>query len=79
MTRCSEYAALQPDLRVPTEQFVALVTSLLDDAGINYVSVTGRAKSVASFAAKATRLVDGEPALQPTRSPRSPTRSASGW
>ena len=46
------YAALQPELRVPTEQFVSLVTSLLDDAGINYVSVTGRAKSVATFAAK---------------------------
>ena len=55
------YAALQPDLRVPTEQFVALVTSLLDDAGINYVSVTGRTKSVASFAAKASRTLDGEP------------------
>jgi len=55
------YAAMQPDLRVPTEQFVSLVTSLLDDAGINYVSVTGRTKSVASFAAKASRTLDGEP------------------
>jgi ppGpp synthetase/RelA/SpoT-type nucleotidyltranferase len=40
---------------------VALVTTLLDDAGINYLSVTGRAKSVASFAAKADRTVDGRP------------------
>jgi ppGpp synthetase/RelA/SpoT-type nucleotidyltranferase len=55
------YAAMQPELRVPTEQFVSLVTSLLDDAGINYVSVSGRTKSVASFAAKASRTVDGEP------------------
>jgi ppGpp synthetase/RelA/SpoT-type nucleotidyltranferase len=55
-----EYAALQPGLRAQADQFVALVTSLLDDAGINYVSVTGRAKSVASFAAKAARTIDGE-------------------
>ena len=55
-----EYAALQPDLRGQAEQFTALVTSLLDDAGINYVSVIGRAKSVASFAAKAARALDGE-------------------
>jgi ppGpp synthetase/RelA/SpoT-type nucleotidyltranferase len=55
------YAAMQPELRVAADQFVALVTALLDDAGINYVSVTGRAKSVASFAGKAERTVDGEP------------------
>jgi predicted RNase H-like nuclease/ppGpp synthetase/RelA/SpoT-type nucleotidyltranferase len=55
------YARLQPELRGVTEQFVALVTTLLDDAGINYLSVTGRAKSVASFAAKADRVVDGRP------------------
>ena len=36
-----------------------LVTTLLDDAGINYLSVTARTKSVASFAAKADRSVDG--------------------
>jgi ppGpp synthetase/RelA/SpoT-type nucleotidyltranferase len=41
------------------DQFVQLVTSFLDDAGINYLTVTGRAKSVASFAAKAARTVDG--------------------
>jgi len=35
------------------------VTAVLDDAGINYLSVTGRAKGVASFAAKAGRVVDG--------------------
>jgi predicted RNase H-like nuclease/ppGpp synthetase/RelA/SpoT-type nucleotidyltranferase len=55
------YAARQPELRDATDRFVALVTTLLDDAGINYLSVTGRAKSVASFAAKADRSVDGQP------------------
>ncbi|WP_281351717.1 GTP pyrophosphokinase [Nocardioides piscis] len=53
------YAALQPGLVGPTARFVELITTLLDDAGINYLSVTGRAKSVASFAAKAARTVDG--------------------
>ena len=54
-----EYAVLQPELRLAADQCVQLVTSILDDAGINYLSVTGRAKSVASFAAKADRTVDG--------------------
>ncbi|MFC5731408.1 MULTISPECIES: DUF429 domain-containing protein [Nocardioides] len=56
-----EYAEQQPELRLAAAQFVRLVTSILDDAGINYLSVTGRAKSVASFAAKAARTVDGRP------------------
>ena len=56
-----EYAAMQPELREATDRFVALVTTLLDDAGINYLSVSGRAKSVASFAAKADRSVNGRP------------------
>jgi ppGpp synthetase/RelA/SpoT-type nucleotidyltranferase len=34
-----------------------LVTALLDDAGINYLSITARTKSVESFAAKAVRSV----------------------
>jgi putative GTP pyrophosphokinase len=49
------YAEQQPQLREVADSFVALVETLLDDAGINYLSVTGRAKSVASFAAKANR------------------------
>lgn len=53
------FAAMQPDLREATDRYVALVTTLLDDAGINYLNVTGRAKSVASFASKADRRVDG--------------------
>ncbi|MGI8901181.1 MAG: DUF429 domain-containing protein, partial [Nocardioides sp.] len=55
------YAEMQPLLRVATEGFVALVTTLLDDAGINYLSVTWRTKSVASFAAKADRSLGGTP------------------
>ena len=55
------YAAVHPELRRATEDLIALVTSLLDDAGINYLSVTGRAKSVASFAAKAVREAGGQP------------------
>jgi predicted RNase H-like nuclease/ppGpp synthetase/RelA/SpoT-type nucleotidyltranferase len=58
-----EYAELQPKLRLAADQFVQLVTSILDDAGINYLSVSGRAKSVASFAAKAARTVDGRPSF----------------
>ncbi|MGZ4483579.1 MAG: DUF429 domain-containing protein [Nocardioidaceae bacterium] len=57
------YAELQPKLRLAVDQFVQLVTSILDDAGINYLSVTGRAKSVTSFAAKAARTVDGRPSF----------------
>jgi predicted RNase H-like nuclease/ppGpp synthetase/RelA/SpoT-type nucleotidyltranferase len=41
-------------------QFEELVTTILDDAGINYLSVTGRTKSIASFAGKAAREVGGE-------------------
>lgn len=55
------YAALQPTLVSATAQYVSLVTGLLDDAGINYLTVTGRTKSVASFAGKATRTVAGRP------------------
>ena len=58
-----EYAAQHATLRQAADQAVALVQTILDDAGINYLSVTGRAKSVASFATKAARLVDGEPAF----------------
>lgn len=56
-----QYAAVQPELRDVTAQFVTLITTLLDDAGINYLNVTGRAKSVSSFAGKAARSVGGAP------------------
>ena len=55
------YAARQPGLREPTRRFAALVTGLLDEAGINYLTVDARTKSVASFAAKAARTVEGRP------------------
>ena len=54
-----QYAALQPRLVPVTARFVELIRTMLDDAGINYLSVEGRTKSVASFAAKAARVVDG--------------------
>jgi putative GTP pyrophosphokinase len=56
------YAERQPELQRMTDRYVALVTTLLDDAGINYLTVTGRTKSVASFAAKAARAEPGTPA-----------------
>ncbi|WP_406832686.1 GTP pyrophosphokinase [Pedococcus sp. KACC 23699] len=56
------YAAVHDDVQAASDGFVAMVTALLDDAGINYVSVTGRAKSVSSFAGKAARTgPDGAP------------------
>jgi predicted RNase H-like nuclease/ppGpp synthetase/RelA/SpoT-type nucleotidyltranferase len=55
------YASLQPRLQRWTDSVVRLVTGLLDDAGINYLSVTGRAKSVASFAAKTERATPDGP------------------
>ncbi len=55
------YAELQPELQEATDGFTRLVTSILDEAGINYLTVTGRAKSVASYAAKAARTVHGKP------------------
>ncbi|MGY2701136.1 DUF429 domain-containing protein [Nocardioides sp. HB32] len=57
-----EYARRQPRLAVVADEYVALVTLVLDEAGINYLSVTGRAKSVESFATKAARTDDGVPA-----------------
>ncbi|MFL6023494.1 MAG: GTP pyrophosphokinase family protein [Marmoricola sp.] len=56
------YAELQPRLVEVTDAYIDQVTRLLDDAGINYLSVTGRTKSVPSFAAKANRSLPGTPA-----------------
>ncbi len=53
------YAAAHHDLVLAGAEAVQLVVSVLDEAGINYLSVSGRTKSVASFAEKATRSVDG--------------------
>ncbi len=60
-TAVEEYAASYPALRAATAAYLGLVTGLLDDAGINYLSVTGRAKEVRSFEAKAARTEDGQP------------------
>lgn len=54
------YAAMLPELEAATVRFVELITDELDEAGINYLSVDGRTKSVASFAGKVERLVGGE-------------------
>lgn len=58
----AEYAARRPDLVAATEQYLKLVTGLLDEAGINYLSIAARTKSVDSFAMKANRRgPDGTP------------------
>lgn len=56
-----DYATRQPGLRELAQLYVAMVTTLLDEAGINYLTVNGRAKSVASFAGKAARMSGGRP------------------
>jgi ppGpp synthetase/RelA/SpoT-type nucleotidyltranferase len=55
------FAEDRPRLMSVTDAYVSLVTTLLDDAGINYLSVSGRTKTVASFAAKAARTHEGLP------------------
>lgn len=55
------YAQLQPELAAAAAECVQLLTSTLDDAGIDYLTVTGRAKSVSSFATKAARTAGGGP------------------
>jgi len=58
-TAIADYEGRRPALLTATANYLQLVTVLLDDAGINYLSITERTKSVESFAAKAERLVDG--------------------
>jgi predicted RNase H-like nuclease/ppGpp synthetase/RelA/SpoT-type nucleotidyltranferase len=53
------YAERHPELVDAAEDAVARVRSILDEAGINYLTIEGRAKSVASFAEKATRTEGG--------------------
>lgn len=53
------YERRRPALVAATDEYLHLVTGLLDEAGIDYLSITARTKSVESFAAKAERLVDG--------------------
>jgi predicted RNase H-like nuclease/ppGpp synthetase/RelA/SpoT-type nucleotidyltranferase len=55
----AEYRERRPALVTATEHYLRLVKGLLDDAGINYLSITARTKTVESFAAKVDRTVDG--------------------
>jgi ppGpp synthetase/RelA/SpoT-type nucleotidyltranferase len=55
------YAERRPQLEVATRLFVEMVTDQLDDAGINYLTVTGRTKTVESFAGKAERILRAQP------------------
>jgi predicted RNase H-like nuclease/ppGpp synthetase/RelA/SpoT-type nucleotidyltranferase len=58
----TEYESRRPGLMAATDHYLTLVTGLLDDAGINYLSITARTKSVESFAAKTDRRsADGTP------------------
>lgn len=51
----SEYESRRPALVAATDHYLTLVTGLLDEAGINYLSITARTKTVESFAAKTDR------------------------
>ncbi|QFG68089.1 GTP pyrophosphokinase [Ornithinimicrobium pratense] len=55
----ARYAAEHDAYVAATEAYVALVTQLLDDAGIDYLDVTSRTKSIDSYAGKLSRRVDG--------------------
>ena len=55
-----QYVERQPELVRATAGFTALLISALDDAGINYLTVSGRTKSIESFAGKAARTQDGK-------------------
>lgn len=59
------YAARQGDLVDAGRGWIDLVREILDEAGINYLSVTGRTKSVTSFAEKATRRDESGALLYP--------------
>ena len=55
------YAELQPMVEELAGRLAAWLTTVLDDAGINYQYIAWRGKSVASFAAKTAKAVDGRP------------------
>ncbi|MDO5740307.1 MAG: GTP pyrophosphokinase [Ornithinimicrobium sp.] len=60
------YTELEPSLHPVTDHAISLLTSLIDDAGINYLAVSGRTKSPASFAAKARRY-EGDASVDPLK------------
>jgi ppGpp synthetase/RelA/SpoT-type nucleotidyltranferase len=53
------FAEGHDDLVLAGAEAIELVTGLLDEAGINYLTISGRTKSVASFAEKVTRSSGG--------------------
>ena len=63
----ADYTALRTTLLPATDEVVELVTGIIDDAGINYLSVTGRTKTVESFAGKARVVLAADSAADPLR------------
>ncbi len=61
----TQYVELRERLLPATDEFVELVTGIIDDAGINYLTVTGRTKSVGSFAAKARGILAADATADP--------------
>ena len=61
----ADYTALRPSLLPATDEFVEHVTGIIDDAGINYLSVTGRTKSIGSFAGKARAVLADDATADP--------------
>ena len=55
------YAEIQPQVEERARRLAAWLTTVLDDAGINYQDIAWRGKGVASFAAKTDKTVDGQP------------------
>jgi predicted RNase H-like nuclease/ppGpp synthetase/RelA/SpoT-type nucleotidyltranferase len=55
------YAEVQPQVEDLAGRLAAWLTTVLDDAGINYQYIASRGKSVASFAAKTAKTKDGLP------------------
>ena len=59
------YTEAYPRLVAATAEYVDRVRGIIDEAGINYLSVTGRAKSPTSYAGKARRLLAADRAADP--------------
>jgi len=60
-----DYEQMQPRMEDAARRLAVWLTTVLDDAGINYQYVAWRGKSVASFAAKADRVLAGTPDGEP--------------
>jgi predicted RNase H-like nuclease/ppGpp synthetase/RelA/SpoT-type nucleotidyltranferase len=55
------YTRVQPQVDGLARRLAAWLTTVLDDAGINYQYIAWRGKGVDSFAAKTSKAVDGRP------------------